>query len=287
MCRSLGAALPESARLCDDPLGAAFAGPALGAFALAARRHPRALAPVVLHTPGLGHFVYYMQLRTRALDDALVDFVRAGGRQVVILGAGFDCRASRLRDRLEGARFFEIDHPATQAKKLATLAAERAETAPVTYVEWHFERDPMSALPAALAERGHDPTAPTLTIWEGVTMYLFEDAIEASVAAVRAYSAIGSTLAFTYFDRARLERPRAGWRALSRLVAARGEPYRFGWAPSELPAWLAARGFALESDRDARALADALLPQKHARRIRRGPAGRVAVARVVHHSSRM
>ena len=42
-------------------------------------------------------------------------------------------------------------------------------------------------------------------------------------------------------------------------MAQVGEPWRFGWHPSELPRWLAARGFALaadESDAEMAALGD-------------------------------
>lgn len=46
---------------------------------------------------------------------------------------------------------------------------------------------------AALCE-GLDPGGRVLTIWEGVTMYLSEPAVEEAVACVRRYSAPGSRL---------------------------------------------------------------------------------------------
>jgi O-methyltransferase involved in polyketide biosynthesis len=54
-----------------------------------------------------------MQVRTRLLDDAVRNFIDAGGRQLVLLGAGFDCRALRMPE-LDCAQVFEVDHPATQ-----------------------------------------------------------------------------------------------------------------------------------------------------------------------------
>ena len=85
-----------------------------------------------------------MQVRTRVIDDVMLDFVRAGGRQVVLLGAGFDCRALRFERELEGATVFEVDHPATQSKKKRVLEGERG--AHTEYVAWDFESRPLSEL---------------------------------------------------------------------------------------------------------------------------------------------
>jgi methyltransferase (TIGR00027 family) len=254
--RALGTLLPDEARLATDRYGARFCHPAFAAMVSAAQRMPR-LRPLVL-TPALT-WVAYMQVRTKAIDDVLRVFVAGGGRQVVILGAGFDCRAARFADDLAGGRVFEVDHPATQAKKRAVMAGERQ--ADVVYVPWNFETRPLGELPAALAALGLDRSRPTLTIWEGVTMYLTEPAIEASLAAIRALGAAGSPVVFDYKEKARIAQPVGPMRLVSRAVRRIGEPHIFGWDPRELPAWLAARGFALESDRSARALAEELAPQ--------------------------
>jgi methyltransferase (TIGR00027 family) len=219
-----------------------------------------------------------MQVRTRAIDDVLRAFVAEGGRQVLILGAGYDCRAARLGAELEGARVFEVDHPATQARKRAVLERARPPSAPVTYLAWDFEARPVEELPRALADAGHDASRPTLTLWEGVTMYLTEPAIDGTVAAVRALSAPGSPFVMTYFERSRIERPTPVRALVSRLVATKGEPFRFGWWPSELPGWFAARGFDLVWDRTMVDLARTLLPAAYARAIQED-ASRIALLR--------
>ena len=122
----------------------------------------------------------------------------------------------------------------------------------------------MADLPARLAALGHDPGRPTLTIWEGVSMYLSPGAIDATVAAVRALSAPRSPFAFQYLDRRGVEHPPLHLRLLCALMERLGEPIRSGWDPPELPAWLAARGFALVSDRTDVDLARALLPPRYA-----------------------
>ena len=251
VARGLGHLLPEDVRLADDPYGIAFASPRLARLA---ERAPTSLALI----PGLREWILYMQVRTRLLDDAARGFVELGGTQVVLLGAGYDCRALRLPE-LEGAHVFEVDHPATQGHKRATLARLGAHS-PARYVTWDFETRPMDDLPDALAEAGHDRTAPTLTIWEGVTMYLTEPAIDASLRAIHTWSAPGSRLGMTYFARQRLARPSFATRAIQAVVSRLGEPWRWGWVPEELPAFLAARGWELVDDIAMSDAARALLP---------------------------
>ena len=55
------------------------------------------------------------------MDDHVVAAIAAGVRQIVVCGAGLDDRA--LRFRTPGVRFFEVDHPVTQADKAARLRA--------------------------------------------------------------------------------------------------------------------------------------------------------------------
>jgi methyltransferase (TIGR00027 family) len=225
----------------------------------------------------LSRSVLWIQIRTRVLDDVLREFVTSGGRQVLLLGAGFDCRAARFADELRDATVFEVDHPATQARKRRVLAEAGARQARTAYLAWDFERDPMVSLPERLASLGHDRTQRTLTIWEGVTMYLTAPAIEATVAAVRALSAAGSPFAITYFDKREIDHPTMRQRVLARFVSQLGEPFRFGWDPAALPAWLAERGFALDWDRTDLEFAARLLPH-HGHHLRHGGFRHIALA---------
>ena len=252
-CRGVGGMLPPESRLVDDPFGLRFAGPVTAGVMQTVARVPALISrmPAVL----------WLQIRTRVLDDVLRDFVAAGGRQVLILGAGFDCRAARFAGELHASTVFEVDHPATQARKKRILDEAGARQARTEYLAWDFEREPMSLLPERLAAHGHRREQPTLTIWEGVSVYLSTAAVEATVAAVRALSAPGSTLAITYFDRAHVLAPPIRSRLLRRFLASVGEPFRFGWEPTELSRWLDERGFALVSDRTDLQLAARLMPE--------------------------
>jgi methyltransferase (TIGR00027 family) len=269
--RSLGGLLPDGERLVVDPYGERFAWPwarrtgALAASSPLARHALFALRPLRWN-------VHSLALRTRALDEAVHAFHAAGGRQVLLLGAGFDCRAARLG--LGELTFFEVDHPATQREKRRVMGSPDN----VRYLAWNFEEDPMSGLGARLAELGHDASIPTLTLWEGVTMYLHESAIDASVRAVRALSAPSSVLAFNYIDRSRIEGPLSALKSERLVVGAVGEPFRFGFDPRTLGEWLDARGYRLESDEGYDELARRWLPPKWAKRARADR--RIAIARV-------
>ena len=268
--RGLGMLLPDDVRIADDPFGVAFSSPRIAR--ILEERNPRALATL----PGLKTWVVYMQVRTRVLDDAVRAFVAGGGRQVVLLGAGFDCRALRLPE-LADAHVFEVDHPATQGHKLATLEAIGV-TSPAEYVTWDFETRPLDELPEALADAGHEPAEPTLTIWEGVTMYLTEPAIDASIRAISDYSSPGSQLAMTYFARSRLKKPSIATRIVQAAVSRIGEPWTWGWAPGELPGYLEDRGWNLVDDIITAEAARALLPANLASAIKAATDSRIALS---------
>ncbi len=276
--RSVGGLLPSELALARDPYGVLYARGLVRGVAELLLRHPRWARALLPHAGPLTSFLLWMQLRTRALDDLLLEFVRGGGRQIVLLGAGYDSRALRFGHELAGAQVFEVDHPATQAGKVERLPAETFRTR-VVYVGWDFERDDMAELPLRLHRQGLDPNARVLTIWEGVTMYLGHAAIEATLQAVRAFAGDRSLLAFTYIDRRALARPGHELKLSARLVASVGEPWRFGWEPAELPAWLVARGYALLSDESDADLAARHLPPRMRRSFARA-SRRVALAEV-------
>jgi methyltransferase (TIGR00027 family) len=237
---------PAVARLFEDPF----------AFRLLGRR----LRPVAAFAriPGLGAVIpRYIDrhwpgarssavARTRLIDDALTAALAEGVGQVVILGAGFDCRPYRLRG-IERARVFEVDHPATSAVKRVRMAGLLG-TLPhhVAFVAVDFDRQPfMEALEAA----GYAADAPTFFLWEGVTNYLTAPAVDATLVAIAA-AAAGSRLLFTYVHRGVLDGSVAfeGTAALASTLERSGEPWTFGLDPAELPGYLTARGLILRED---------------------------------------
>jgi methyltransferase (TIGR00027 family) len=214
--------------------------------------------------------------RTRLIDDMITACVRDPIKQFVMLGAGFDSRAYRL-PVLHDVAVFEVDHPDTQARKCAVLQRElSALPAHVRYVSVDFnQRDLASAMAAA----GYSDTTRTFILWEGVTNYLTETAVDSTLRWC-ARAAPGSALLFTYVHRDVLTRPEAfvGTDRLFSSLEKAGEKLTFGIEPEHLPQFLAARGLRLESDVGA---ADyrARYYGEHAQRMRGHEFYRVALAR--------
>jgi methyltransferase (TIGR00027 family)/uncharacterized protein (TIGR02246 family) len=137
-----------------------------------------------------------MFLRTTHLDAALDDALREGVRQVIVLGAGFDSRGYRFRDRLRGVRFVEVDYGPTQEhKKQRVREIFGALPAEVRYVPMDFTKDDLLT---QLATSGYSEHERSLYIWEGVTMYLPETAVHGTLRFIREHAAPGSKVVFDY-----------------------------------------------------------------------------------------
>jgi len=107
--RAQESAKPAGERLFDDPCARVLAGPGM-LMLTTGTRYPSVNETVVL--------------RTRAIDEEIGRFVEKYGHgQLVIVGAGFDCRAFRL-PCLSVLRVFELDFQAVLNEKLQLLGAQ-------------------------------------------------------------------------------------------------------------------------------------------------------------------
>jgi methyltransferase (TIGR00027 family) len=190
-------------------------------------------------------------VRTRYIDDLLGAALQRGVDQVVIFGAGFDCRAYRIRG-IERIRVFEVDHPMTQGKKQDVLRRCLGALPPhVAMIAIDFNTHTLdTVLPGA----GYRREAQTFFICEGVTHYLSAGAVNTLLRYVARNAAVGSQMVFTYIHRAALEGSVtfAGAERTLAVVQRVGEPYTFGFDPAELPQYLAARDLRLIEDVGAR-----------------------------------
>jgi methyltransferase (TIGR00027 family) len=170
--------------------------------------------------------------RSRYTEEALAGAIAAGVGQYVLLGAGLDSFA--YRGGLAGrVRVFEVDHPASQeAKRAAVAAAEIPVPGNLTFVAADLGED---SLRGSLAAAGFDLSAPAVCAWLGVTMYLEQDAIAATLAAL-AGLAPGSEVIADYLlpEDARDEAGALSGRLVAQASAERGEPWRSCFTPPQI-----------------------------------------------------
>lgn len=242
-------------RVIDDPYAAAFLTGRYGLLARLARLPAvRRLLERYIDGRFPGGPRASAVARTRLIDE-LVDEVGAG--QVVLLGAGYDSRAYRLPG-MRAARVFEVDHPATQATKRRAVGArvEPGRRAHVRFVAVDLLRDDLGA---ALHGAGFNGAERTVVIWEGVTNYLTVEAVDTTLRKLADLATSGSSIVFTYVDRAALDGTgdfRGVWQE---AVKKHGEPWTFGFDPATLPGYLAERNLTLQQDLSARDAADRYL----------------------------
>jgi methyltransferase (TIGR00027 family) len=180
--------------------------------------------------------------RKRYIDDKL-DEALPNIDSVVVLGAGMDTRAYRLARRSD-IPVFEVDLPVNIArKKSAVQRAIGAVPASVRLVPLDFERDDLISV---LTGHGYRTDARTFFIWEGVTQYLSQDAVRATLGALQAASPPGSRLVFTYVRRDFIEGVNMYDAAiLYKRFRQRQQVWRFGLNPDEVSEFVAEYGWQL------------------------------------------
>jgi methyltransferase (TIGR00027 family) len=192
---------------------------------------------------------FWVNARTHHIDALLVEAVLTGATQVVNLGAGFDSRAYRFRERFPQTRFFELDLPAMiGAKRERVVKIFGAIPDRVVLVPTDFTTRPLDEV---LRDAGYDRTQRTFFIWEGVTMYLPEAADLSTLRFIRSGSASGSSVVYDYVLDAAL-RPDGGGlygaKSTAAYLASVGEPLLTGWSQRQAAAIATREGLVVVSD---------------------------------------
>ncbi len=132
-------------------------------------------------------------LRHAAIDK----LVRENGPQmpVVLLGAGYDSRALRLKSFLAHG-ISEVDFPATAEQKRRILTAAHIDTAHITFHSADLMQKSLAEILEALGLKGKK----ALIVWEGVTMYVSRAVIEQTIRTCATLLAPGSILVADYFN---------------------------------------------------------------------------------------
>jgi methyltransferase (TIGR00027 family) len=211
------------------------------------------------HTSG-PRMRWFIASRSRVAEDALTIAVDAGATQLVVLGAGLDTLAYRtqLAGRL---RIFEVDHPATQARKREMLAAAMiAVPETLSFVAVDFEREELSE---NLQAAGFRPAARSFFSWLGVVPYLTEAAIFSTLGYMAQLPG-GAEVVFDYVNPATsvsAAAGRAAHQALAARVAAAGERFQSYLDTASLCAKMSAAGFRHVDDIGPAELAARFFPE--------------------------
>jgi methyltransferase (TIGR00027 family) len=179
--------------------------------------------------PGI---LLHYALRKKCFKELVRSALSNGISQVVILGAGFDPLSSELEREFPTARFWEIDHPATQRHKVRACCEIGIEGV-------HFIAVDLSAAGLdgeALIGSGFDPAKGTFWIAEGLLMYFPADVVSSLMRTLSSLSAPGSQLAFTFMEKQRDGRIRfdSQTKLVTWWLRTRGEPFLWGTTQNEL-----------------------------------------------------
>lgn len=192
--RALEATLPPCERILDDPFARGFLGTArrrlvdgISALPAAARRSLLRRLDQLLQGA-----VTFVLARHRAIDDIILS---TPSSQVVFLGAGYDSRRARLYERLCRSRVFEVDHPDTAHRKSRLIHKVYADArlAPTIPVAIDFAHE---SIEQRLCDAGLNRDTGTIWIWEGVSMYLPEQAVRETLVMFSRLSGPGSLAVF-------------------------------------------------------------------------------------------
>ena len=247
--RAIESEKPAGERVCYDPYARRFVNGGLYHFV-------RFFDKIGYSERAGAGVMGFLTVRERHIDEHLQACLNGGLEQLVVLGAGFDARAYRFDRLKQGVRVFEVDHPATQAVKLAKLREIFGDVPEhVTFVPVDFNTQ---TLAKRLVESGYDESLKTLYIWQGVTQYLTPEAVDSTLAFVADHSAPGSSIIFDYVYPATLEDPaqHGEVKRMRRMRRVSGEGLVFGIPAGTVESFLQQRGFAQVHNADHTILHD-------------------------------
>lgn len=207
----------ESGGLFEDPFAAGMAG-----------QHGLALATRFCERlPQLGGMV---AARTHHLDSQIKEYLDRGGRDIALLGVGWDMRPFRL-DFPEGTRIFEIDFPTTLAERQQRIADLDLEDPPGVE-RFEIPLDLRTMTLSESLDMHLQPDAPLFIAWEGMTMYFEKEDVQSLLKDMGTMlKPKGSRLWVDLVDRKAVETPEECAEELHAFMHGMrllGEPFIFG-----------------------------------------------------------
>jgi methyltransferase (TIGR00027 family) len=178
----------------------------------------------------------WLVCRTRYMDDQTQTLVNKGVHQILILGAGLDTRAYRIKG-IEKTSLFEVDLASVQEyKKKKIKRALGGIPAHVKYAPIDFN---LQTIGETLQKNQFDFSKPVFIIWEGVTQYITKEAVE-KVFEFFSELATGSYIVFSYVLESVINKKSEipGANKLVKLTEKTNAPWLFGIESIDIIPWL-------------------------------------------------
>lgn len=186
---------------------------------------------------------WYVILRERHGDEAIVSAIASGCQQLLLLGSGYDTRFFRLPEIRDHLIFtFEVDLPKTIEDKSRYLLKQLGKIPhALKLIPLDFTQDRLESI----QKHGFDPAIPTAYIWQGVSYYLSQENISNFLDFIKANMASGSVFVFDCCSPLMTFKNHQIPGIASQIDRLQeiGEPYQFGLLGSEMVAWLKEKGF--------------------------------------------
>ena len=144
--------------------------------------------------PGLHE---HLIARTKYLDDVIEQSVVNESKQYVILAAGYDSRANRLKLPSD-LDIFELDQSEVQRRKKSIIENTVPRSKKITYIEIDFNKD---SITKKLINAGFDPAKNTIFTLEGISQYISKDSFYSTLKEISQLTKRSkTTIFFSYTD---------------------------------------------------------------------------------------
>jgi len=211
--------------------------------------------------PGLHE---HLIARTKYLDEIVENNVKNGFKQYVILAAGYDSRAYRLKLPSD-LKIFELDQSEVQKRKLAVLDKIITRSKKINYIDIDFNED---SIANKLSSAGFDSKKNTIFTLEGLSQYITKDSFSATLKEISQLTKKAkTTIFFSYTDIVINQSPQHLFgkdypnpkkiiNRIKKIVNYLGEPWISFYSKNEIEKLLLKNGFKLKEIKNIENLND-------------------------------
>jgi methyltransferase (TIGR00027 family) len=195
--------------------------------------------------------------RTRFIDDLIEESTLNDIEQYVILGAGYDSRAHRLKLPSK-LKIFEVDQIEVQKRKLLRITDKTPNMENVTYVSVDFNHQSLSE---QLLSAGFDRNKASIYTLEGVSQYIKKEALKSTLKELAKLNHNSNSKIFiSYVNKLFIEDPKACFgmgyskpektiKFITNGAANVGEPWISFYSDREIKNLLFQNNFTLTEDK--------------------------------------